>query len=168
MLLNLQKIQANPGTLPFETELDLSDLVFGASSPVTEPVRAIGSVTNSADVLRLTGTVSTTLHAVCDRCTKPFTREVSFPMQAILVDELEDEDDEEEWTFLLENHCADLTDIIRTTFVLSMDSRLLCKEDCKGLCFRCGKDLNEGPCDCQPEVDPRLAVLQQLLKGNES
>ena len=49
--------------------------------------------------------------------------------------------------------------------MLNMDSRLLCREDCKGLCFRCGKDLNEGPCGCQAEADPRLAVLKTLLKG---
>ena len=40
----------------------------------------------------------------------------------------------------------------------------LCSEDCKGLCAVCGKNLNEGPCDCKPEPDPRLAVLAQLLK----
>ena len=60
--------------------------------------------------------------------------------------------------------CADLDDIVTTTFVLSMDSKFLCREDCKGLCCRCGKDLNDGPCGCQPDVDPRLAVLKQLLK----
>ena len=44
-----------------------------------------------------------------------------------------------------------------------MDQKLLCREDCKGLCFRCGKNLNEGPCDCKSEPDSRFAVLQQLL-----
>ena len=44
-----------------------------------------------------------------------------------------------------------------------MDSKLLCSEDCQGLCPRCGADLNEGPCQCKPEIDPRLAVLQQFL-----
>ena len=50
-----------------------------------------------------------------------------------------------------------------TTFVLNMDSKLLCSEDCKGLCSRCGANLNLGPCDCKPEPDPRFAALQQLL-----
>ena len=59
---------------------------------------------------------------------------------------------------------AELDEILTTAFVLNMDSKLLCKPDCKGLCFRCGKNLNEGDCDCRPETDPRLAVLGQLLK----
>lgn len=165
MLLNLSKIIDCPGVVPFETALDLSDLSFGGCCPAQEPVVAKGTVKNSAGVLLMHGTVETTLHGVCDRCAKPFLREVSYPLEAVLVKELENEEDADEWVFLLENDCADLDDIVRTAFVLNMDSRLLCREDCKGLCFRCGKDLNEGPCDCQPEADPRLAVLKQLLKG---
>ena len=165
MLLNLSKIVDCPGVVPFETALDLSDLEFGGCCPAQEPVVAKGTVKNSAGVLLMNGTVETTLHGVCDRCTREFRREVSYDLEAVLVKELENEEDADEWVFLLEDNHADLTDIIRTAFVLNMDSRLLCSEDCRGLCFRCGKDLNEGPCDCQPEADPRLAVLKQLLKG---
>lgn len=164
MLLNLSKITDCPGVVPFETALDLSDLQFGGCCPAQEPVTAKGSVRNSAGVLLLEGTVETTLHGVCDRCAKPFLRKVSYPLRAVLVNELERAEDADEWMFLLKDDCADLADIVRTAFVLNMDSQLLCKEDCKGLCCRCGKDLNDGPCDCQPEADPRLAVLRQLLR----
>ena len=58
---------------------------------------------------------------------------------------------------------ADLDEILTTAVVLNMDSKLLCSEDCKGLCPKCGADLNLGPCGCKPETDPRLAVLQQFL-----
>ena len=156
MLLDLSKIVDCPGVVPFETALDLSDLSFGGCCPAQEPVVAKGTVKNSAGVLLLHGTVETTLHGVSDRCAKPF-RSVSYPLDAVLVRELEREEDADEWVFLLEHDCADLTDIVGTAFVLNMDSRLLCREDCKGLCFRCGKDLNEGPCGCQAEADPRLA-----------
>ena len=140
MLLNLSKIVDCPGVVPFETALDLSDLSFGGCCPAQEPVVAKGTVKNSAGVLLMHGTVETTLHGVCDRCAKPFRREVSYPLEAVLVKELENEEDADEWVFLLENDCADLDDIVRTAFVLNMDSRLLCRADCKGLCFRCGKD----------------------------
>ena len=165
MLLGLSKIIETPDSeLPFRTELDLHDLQFGGSYPVQEPVRAEGSVRNVAGVLVLQATVSTTLHATCDRCAAEFLREVSYPVEAVLSRELEDEDAADEWTFLLDNDSADLDEILTTAFVLNMDSKLLCKPDCKGLCFRCGKNLNEGDCDCRPETDPRLAVLGQLLK----
>ena len=81
-----------------------------------------------------------------------------------LVTELADEENEDEWVFQLEGDSADLDDIVTTAFVLNMDSKLLCKPDCKGLCCRCGANLNDGPCGCEPEPDPRFAALKQLLK----
>lgn len=165
MLLGLSNIIRTPDSvLPFETSLDLSDLKFGSSYPVSEPVQAVGSVRNTAGVLVMTAELRTKIHGVCDRCAVDFEREVSYPVEAVLTRELENEDEADEWTFLLENDHADLDDILTTAFVLNMDSKLLCKPECKGLCFRCGKNLNDGTCDCRPESDPRLAVLGQLLK----
>lgn len=168
MLLDLSKIIDCPGgSVDFETSVDLSDLVFGSCRPAKEPVAARGSIRNTAGVLVLEGTVDTNLHGVCDRCAAPFERRVCFPLHAVLVTALASEQDEDQWTFVLNENCADLDDIVTTAFVLNMDSKLLCREDCKGLCCRCGKNLNEGPCDCRPEEDPRLAVLKQLLKNQE-
>lgn len=164
MLLGLSKIIDCPGeSIPFSTSLDLSDLRYGESYPVTEPVVASGAVRNTAGVLVMTGSLHTTLHGVCDRCAADFVKDVEFPIDVVLVTELSNEDNEDEWVFPLEGDCADLEEIVRTVFVLNLDSKLLCKDDCKGLCCRCGKNLNEGPCGCQKELDPRFAALQQLL-----
>ena len=165
MRLGLSKVIQTPDSvLPFETTLDLHDMQFGSGYPVQEPVFARGAVRNTAGVLVLEGTVSTNLHGVCDRCAASFQRVVSYPVKAVLVRELENEDEADEWTFLLQDDAADLDEILTTAFVLRLDSKLLCKPDCKGLCFRCGRNLNDGDCDCRPETDPRLAVLGQLLK----
>ena len=164
MLLGLAKIISCPGgVVPFETELDLHEMTFGGCKPVSEPVRAVGQVRNTAGVLELTAMLTTTLHGVCDRCAAAFTRAITIPVHAVLVPEQELEQAEDEWTFGIHDGCADLTDIVTTAFVLGLDSQLLCRPDCKGICFRCGKNLNEGPCGCKPEVDSRFAVLQQLL-----
>ena len=165
MLLSLNKIIETPGaTVPFSTSVDLSDLCYGISYPVTEPVRAEGQVRNTAGVLVMTGSIGTTIHGTCDRCASDFDREVHFPIDVVLVTELSNEENEDEWVFPLEGDSADLDDIVRTVFVLNLDSKLLCKEDCKGLCHRCGKNLNDGPCSCQKELDPRFAALKQLLE----
>ncbi len=165
MRLDLSVIIETPdSSLPFETALDLSELCFGGEYPVSEPVLVKGVVRNTAGVLLLNASMTTTLHAVCDRCAAPFERALSRQVHAVLVRELENEDEADEWTFLLDGNCADLDEILTTAFVLNFDSKLLCKPDCKGLCFRCGKNLNDGPCGCRPETDPRLAVLGQLLK----
>ena len=165
MLLGLSKIIDCPGqSVSFSTSIDLSDLRYGNCCPVTEAVKAEGRVRNTAGVLVMTGMITTCIHGACDRCAADFTRDVEIPIDVVLVTELADEDNEDEWVFPLEGDSADLEDIVRTVFVLNMDSKLLCKEDCKGICHRCGKNLNDGPCNCQKELDPRFAALKQLLE----
>ena len=164
MLLDLSKIIDCPGqNVSFSVSVDLHDLQYGQSFPVDEPVKAEGTVRNTAGVLVMTGNISTTIHGVCDRCAGDFTSDVSIPLDVVLVTELSNEENEDEWVFPLEGDSADLEDIVRTVFVLNMDSKLLCKPDCKGICCRCGKNLNDGPCSCQKELDPRFAALRQLL-----
>ena len=165
MLLGLSKIIDCPGaTVPFSTSVDLSDLCFGVSYPVSEPVKAEGMVRNTAGVLVMTGEITTCIHGTCDRCATAFDREINLPIDVVLVTEMANEENEDEWVFPLEGDSADLDDIVRTVFVLNLDSKLLCKEDCAGLCHRCGKNLNDGPCNCQKELDPRFAALKQLLE----
>ena len=165
MLLGLSKIIDNPGaSVPFSTRVDLSDLRYGQCYPVSEPVLASGTVRNTAGVLVMTGSIHTTIHGVCDRCASEFDEYVEFPLNVVLVTELASEENEDEWVFPLEGDSADLEDIVRTVFVLNLDPKLLCKPDCKGLCCKCGADLNRGPCNCRKELDPRFAALEQLLE----
>ena len=165
MLLGLSKLIDSPGaSVSFSTSVDLSDLCYGVSYPVSEPVLAQGTVRNTAGVLMMTGDITTRIHGTCDRCAADFDRDIHFPIDVILVTEMANEENEDEWVFPLEGDSADLDDIVRTVFVLNLDSKLLCKEDCQGICFRCGKNLNDGPCNCQKELDPRFAALKQLLE----
>ncbi len=165
MLLDLSKIIDRPGaSQSFSEDLDLSDLTFGNCKPAEEPVHAGGVIHNTAGVLLVDGMVTARLHGICDRCAREFRRCVQYPIEAVLVQELLDEESEGRWAFELQGNNADLEDMIRTVFVLGMDSKLLCRDDCKGLCCRCGANLNDGPCSCGKEVDSRFAALQQLLK----
>ena len=165
MLLGLSQIIDRPGaSVPFSVSVDLSDLCSGVSYPVSEPVLAEGNVRNTAGVLVMQGSIATTSHGICDRCASEFHRKVELPIDVVLVTKLESEENEDEWVFPLEGDSADLDDIVRTVFVLNLDSKLLCREDCKGLCCRCGRNLNDGPCACQKELDPRFAALKQLLE----
>lgn len=61
----------------------------------------------------------------------------------------------------------DLAPLVRELSLLSLPIKVLCRPDCLGLCQECGANLNNGDCGCAAEeVDPRLAVLAQLLKSN--
>nr|WP_326125479.1 DUF177 domain-containing protein [uncultured Oscillibacter sp.] len=164
MLLDVKPILHTPGgCLDFQFTLDLSDVEFSGRYPVSRPVSVSGEVRNAADVLYLDLTARTTLDAVCDRCGKefPLDREISY--HCMLAESLENgESDEIE---LLEDGRADLGELARIAFILGMDTKILCSEDCKGLCSRCGADLNLGPCSCKKEIDPRLAALAKLLEN---
>ena len=78
-------------------------------------------------------------------------------------DVLMENEDSEDDIILLDGNELDLDEVVTTAFVLAMDTKNLCSEDCKGLCAKCGADLNLGPCGCRPDVDPRWAALAQLL-----
>ena len=164
MRLGLSQIIDRPGeNVSYSAVVDLSDLQYGTCYPVTEPVKAEGTVRNTAGVLVMKGMITTCIHGICDRCEAAFDRDVEIPIDAVLGTELANEENEDEWVFTLEGDSADLEDIVRTIFVLNMDSKMLCSDDCKGLCCGCGKNLNFETCSCEKEVDPRLAALKQLL-----
>ena len=146
----------------FQFQLDLSDLEFWGRKPITRPILVEGSVVNHAGALVLNGTARSELDLVCDRCGKEILREKVVSLDTLLATELEDKDNEDDY-FLLDGNELDLDEVVTTTFVLAMDTKNLCSDDCKGLCAKCGADLNLGPCGCRPEVDPRLAALAQLL-----
>jgi uncharacterized protein len=62
-----------------------------------------------------------------------------------------------------ENHILDLTEAVRQYALMAIPIKVLCREDCAGLCPTCGKNLNEGKCDCTaPDIDPRWSKLTEL------
>ena len=159
MRLGLSQIIDRPGeSVSFSEVVDLSDLQYGTCFPVTEPVKAIGTVRNTAGVLVMKGEITTCIHGICDRCTAEFDRDLSIPVEAVLVTELANEENEDEWVFTLEGDSADLDDIVRTIFVLNMDSKLLCSDDCKGLCCGCGRNLTSRPAVARKRSIPVLLL----------
>ena len=162
MRIDLHEIISVPGgSVTFDYEPDVSGINSDAVIEVLEPVRAKGGIRNSAGVLYLNAEITAKLKCVCDRCAVEFEKNVCLPVDAVLADKLCDEENSD--MYLLDGDHADLDEIIVTAYVLDMDTKFLCKEDCKGLCPKCGKNLNIAPCDCKGEINPQLAVLQQLL-----
>ena len=167
MRLDLRDIIHIPGAVrDFSSELAVSEVKLFGAKPFGRPVQISGAVRNMAGALELNGTAKTVLDTQCSRCLKPLALELEVPVETLLAEELEDEESDE--IVLLENGQADLDELFTTACVLALDAKHLCKEDCKGLCPTCGKDLNEGPCGCGKELDPRLAVLAKLLDKKDS
>lgn len=168
MKINLKNIINMPGeSLPFEFNLDLSEYDFQGVRPIVEPVLVEGIVRNMAGALILQVAMTTTLHQACDRCTKQYKLEKEVCMESLVAAELEYEESEDE-IILLNGDNLDMDDVATTAFILAMDSKNLCSEDCKGFCFGCGASLDTEECTCKPDIDPRLAALAQLLEDKES
>lgn len=164
MVIDVRPILHTPGKrLDFQFELDLSDLEFDGRKPIVRPVAVEGEVRNTADLLELDLTAEAALDAVCDRCGKEFPLDKEVTYRCMLAEELQNEESDE--IVLLEDGKVDAGELARTAFILGMDSKTLCSEDCKGLCPRCGANLNLGPCSCKKEPDPRLAALASLLEN---
>lgn len=163
MKLDLKDVILVPGAeLPFSFQLDLSQLEFGGEQPVADPVSVEGRVRNMAGALVLNARAHTTLSLHCDRCARPFRREKTVELETLLAAELEQEDEGD--IVLLEGDTLDVGQLMTDTFILEMDTKNLCSEDCKGLCPGCGANLNVEPCRCEREVDPRLAALAKFFE----
>ena len=100
----------------------------------------------------------------CDRCFELTTQEHKLDLFHTVVRELSDEEDNDGEFVLAPDDTLDLDELLTEDLLLDVPSKFLCSPDCKGLCPSCGKNLNHGDCDCQQDtVDPRLAILKELL-----
>ena len=161
MRLNLREIIEIPGgSVPFTCDLETEGLDFPSIKAYKDLPHAEGRVFNQAGILKLEGTLTADMICLCDRCGDEFESRKEMPLDATIVEENTGDDPE---LFTLEGNEIDLTEMLTTLFVLDMETKFLCREDCKGLCPTCGKNLNLGPCGCRKPIDPRFAVLEQLL-----
>ena len=118
--------------------------------------------------LRISGTVDLAASIPCSRCLEevPTTFHIDINKE-IPLEETPDVDEEklEAKDYMLGFH-LDLDRIIYDEVLVNWPMKVLCKEDCAGICKKCGKNLNHGTCDCEKtEPDPRMAVIQDVFKN---
>lgn len=164
MILDLKSVFIKEdAVLPVEFELDMSNMVFYGQNPIKKPVIVSGSVYNRAGIVTVSVVCEVEFSAPCDRCGKQVAKKHAVKIERVLVSELADRTDDE--IIEVPDLQLDIEELCIAEIVLSLPMKHLCKADCKGICQRCGKDLNEGKCDCKnDDIDPRLEVLAQLLK----
>ena len=149
-------------SLPIDCEMDFSGLEYQNGRPFPHPVRVKGEIAVSADIVTLQVTASTRTEGRCDRCLTAFGRDMTVPIERILVSSLNNEENDD--FVLLENYQLPLDDLVEEELILNLPSKNLCRKDCRGLCPQCGKNLNEGLCGCRSDTtDPRLEVLRQHI-----
>ena len=127
----------------------------------------VGMDETGKDVIEFSGCVRTVLRMACDRC----LRQVDIPLavdirQRFVKGEKTDSSTSDyDFDYLpIVNDVIDLEDVIHYDVQLNIPAKVLCKEDCLGLCPICGKNLNEGLCECEEDFsDPRWDALKNLL-----
>lgn len=168
-------------------KIDLSPILAGAKNSVDfsyplspnpeqappgvafpKPFEVSGKITNNAGYMALSVQADVAYQTECARCLKLVdgALAVAFNRTIALPDMLEGENDDD--YAVIEENAVDIDIPLLEEILLSIPSKILCSENCKGLCPKCGKDLNAGPCSCgDKEIDPRLAVLAKLLEDEQ-
>ena len=137
-----------------------------------EDAHVVGSLTDNSGYMRLRLKVELAYHGECARCLAPVDGVFSLDFErTVTVEGTIDEEKLEEFAdeyVVLAGNDLDVDEPLCEELVLSFPMRLLCSEDCPGLCPKCGKPKREGDCGCsQKEIDPRLAVLMHYFDKDE-
>lgn len=147
-------------------ELDLAQYEFTLQQP---PVIQ-GKVTRLGEEVRVKGNLTATLEAACDRCLEPVALPVKREFDLFYMPEESHTVTSGETELLArdldvsfyEDERIDVDELVLEQLELSLPTRILCQEDCKGLCAQCGTNLNTEQCNCQPSIDPRWQALADL------
>lgn len=164
MKINIQKIKSEISasqTFNFVTTADKLGLdderlwIDGA-------VSVTGEVVNNGRALEITGIITTTAKCECDRCLKEFEQRMEIPFSEIFQENAAEDDASDVSGY--EGDLIDLTEIIHENIIMAKPLKTLCNAGCRGLCPKCGTNLNISQCACEHDsIDPRLAALKKIF-----
>ncbi|MCR5175043.1 MAG: DUF177 domain-containing protein [Oscillospiraceae bacterium] len=158
-------VQTKGIDVPFTLEETWGEDRWGGDTVrYVSPVRLSGTYMITGETVVIDAQAQTVVESRCARCLAPALTEVSAPVSEAFVREAEGEAPaEEQYTY--QGHVLDLTDAVRTSVLLEVPTRILCREDCKGLCDQCGANLNVTTCSCRKETvrrNPFQALAERM------
>ncbi len=172
MKLDLRPLLAGDKLLSFDYELLLDTAEEDPLSSLSDarfpsPMKVKGEITNTAGYMRMKVSLTVDYESSCARCLTPLSGSFSLDLEKtvaprdVLADLPEEKLDE---YVIIDDGFLNMDEQLKEEIELEFPARFLCRDDCKGLCSKCGKNLNDGKCDCpEKEIDPRLAPLQKIL-----
>ena len=127
------------------------------------PFTLKGELVKQGDSFRFSGSLKAGLKLICDLCLSEFSKTIEFPVFGIFRRE---ETSEEEECYIIEGDIIDLKPMVYSEILLNFPMRNVCREDCKGLCPKCGHNLNDGDCGCDrvsrnPEFEKLLSMFNE-------
>ncbi|MDM7921218.1 MAG: DUF177 domain-containing protein [Pyrinomonadaceae bacterium] len=168
MKIDLERL--GHGSTTFEITVPESDLSPEPGIHFPNGASAKGTVASGSAGVTVSGEIAARPLIDCTRCLEPVEKELSFQFDAVFVrpedftaDKEREVHGEDLNVDILEGEQIDLYSIVREQLLLEMPEQVFCKEDCKGLCDRCGTNLNTDECRCKDDdIDPRWAALKNL------
>jgi uncharacterized protein len=151
--------------------LDIQEKLNTEDVSLTSPVISKLSLNKVGREIIIAGRLKADMEFQCSRCLKDFRQSLDIPVN-VVYHPVEDavmekhalKDDQMDMGFYQGDE-LDLQELLKEQILLNTQMKPLCNEQCRGLCPKCGKDLNEGQCNCsQKEIDPRLEVLKKFLE----
>lgn len=126
------------------------------------PIKLNGTLNKIGDMLTLNGTISTMLELTCSRCLEKFSYAVDITIEEQFTNN--DGASRDGDVIFIDSDTIDITEVIENNIIVEMPIKRLCREDCKGLCHKCGNNLNFATCQCEDDdIDPRLAKLKDMF-----
>jgi len=172
MLVNLSDVLTSEGKqLSMDIPLEMTEFVSSHESfEIVEKSPVHLQLTNiEKEKARIEGSVTLTFRTACDRCLAevPTRMELQFD-RVVASPEVSEEDDKLDDLSFMEGYQLNVETFVYNEMIGNWPAKILCKEDCKGLCPVCGQNLNVKDCGCDTFVpDPRMAVIQDIFKGNK-
>ena len=156
-------LEGSADKIDFSFEFEVPDVSEWREVTFPSPVRVTGRVTDTGGYIELSCHTDVDYVTACARCLREVrdTLSLTWTKGVAVSGTLVNEDTDD--YVLAENGRVDVYTPLAEQIVLDFPAKVLCKPDCKGLCSKCGKDLNEGECSCpKKEIDPRLAILAKI------
>ena len=163
MQFNLKKLRTNEGVeQTAHYTLKVQQSLFDSLASGETEVTINGSAVCKNQLIVITYQVDFMFHTLCARCLDPVERKMSYSF----LHELDREEIEGfEEGIIVDNDFLDLDKLAVSDIQLNFPLKILCTENCKGLCPVCGTNLNHGSCNCSSQsIDPRLEALKELLQ----
>lgn len=166
MIINLKKFLLSDDLVcNISDRLTLKDENFLEENKLNEEIEFDGKFFKVDKSLLLEAKFSYLYSEDCARCLQEFENKITVKFNAIIVDQLDEDYETEDMQILIKDSYIDFEESIKQQIYLSMPMKALCKSNCKGICSKCGINLNTDKCECNDFViDPRLEKLKTLLK----
>jgi len=155
---------ARAGAVETRGELKQDDPAFdGIDISLKKPVTVAGRLQSIGEGrFYWQGTACTVAQGECRRCLVPVATPVNLEIGALFTQDPEALEDPDSYAVAPEDLAIDVTPAVREELMLAAPRYVLCRDDCKGLCPQCGKDLNAGSCGCAPPTEARWQPLKAL------